>query len=380
MGGTFWAAMVILVILFILSLILLGIRLSRYAQENNREVMLQSNTDLEGLDMFSIMYKNEGGSITVESSDNNKVIAPGTKDDFVIYLRNKEDLPLRYTLTIRAELIGQYEIPVTFWLVGPDGEDIVASGKGSTWVLREELHGTEHTAPIDIDQSRDYHLYWEWPFETDDDYDTLLGNITGEDIGIRISVDVVAETDTDAPVNFWKTSCGRTLPWIVFAILLLAAIILLIFSLLKDREDDRPEAPELLPEPEPEEIPMVIPPAIVGPIPMPEPEPEPVVVPPPAPKPKPKPKAPPKKKEGFVGKMAYINIDTLAEHFEDGAKITLAILKAKGLMEPETKQMKILARNAANVDKKFIIETQGISAEARKYIIAAGGKVIITKG
>lgn len=382
-GGTFWVAMVILVILLILSIILLGIRLGRYAKEDNREVMLKSNLN-EETELFSLIYKNKAGDITVESSNGIRVVAPGTADDFTICLRNKEKFPLRYTLTIKAELIGQYELPMKFWLLGPDSENIVGTGKGSEWADRAELNGVSDSASIGVDESKDYKLHWNWPFETgDDEYDTFLGNIEGEDVGIKISLHVIAETDPDASVDFWRTSCGRNLPWIIFIILLLAAIILLIFSLLKDRGDRPDPAPELLPDPDPTEIPMVIPPAIQGPLPIPEPEPEPEPVPvvvPPAPKPKPKPKTPPKKKEGFVGKMAYINIDTLAEHFEDGEKITLAILKQKGLMEPDTKQMKILARNAAQVNKKFIIETQGISAEARKFIVAAGGKVIITKG
>jgi ribosomal protein L15 len=78
--------------------------------------------------------------------------------------------------------------------------------------------------------------------------------------------------------------------------------------------------------------------------------------------------------------MEYINIDVLDANFEHGDRITLRVLKEKGLIDPKTKQMKILARNAATLEKSFIVETQGISAEARKYIIATGGKVIITKG
>jgi ribosomal protein L15 len=78
--------------------------------------------------------------------------------------------------------------------------------------------------------------------------------------------------------------------------------------------------------------------------------------------------------------MEYINIDVLDANFEHGDRITLRVLKEKGLIDPKTKQMKILARNAAMLEKSFIVETQGISAEARKYIIATGGKVIITKG
>ena len=78
--------------------------------------------------------------------------------------------------------------------------------------------------------------------------------------------------------------------------------------------------------------------------------------------------------------MAYINIDTLVEHFEDGDTVSLAILKRKGLLPVNTKQMKVLARNGALLDKALIVETQGISAEARRMIVSAGGRVVITKG
>jgi ribosomal protein L15 len=78
--------------------------------------------------------------------------------------------------------------------------------------------------------------------------------------------------------------------------------------------------------------------------------------------------------------MEYINIDELERAFNSGDVITLAILKQKGLIAPSTKQMKILARNGKMLKKAFTVETQGISAEARACIKAAGGTVIITHG
>ena len=86
------------------------------------------------------------------------------------------------------------------------------------------------------------------------------------------------------------------------------------------------------------------------------------------------------KKEGFTGKMTYINIDMFADKFHSGEVVTLAKLKKLGLIPENTKQMKVLARNGYKLDKAFILETQGISGNARKVIAEAGGKVIITKG
>ena len=140
------------------------------------------------------------------------------------------------------------------------------------------------------------------------------------------------------------------------------AIILLVVSIISKKLKSEEPVPTPIPEPEPEPEPMP------EPIIIPEPEPEPIILPPPI------------KKEAFCGKMAFINIDTLCENFEDGALISLAILKQRGLIDPRTKQMKVLARNGHELNKAFTIETQGISAEARKHVENAGGKVIITKG
>jgi uncharacterized membrane protein len=373
-GGTFWVAMVILFILLLLSLVVLGIRLSEYAHVDNRELMLKSNMDTE-LDIFSVIYKNATGEITVEGLDGQKVIAPGTDVDYTVRLRNKDTIAIDYTLIVQVELLAtekplsDYEIPLLYRLLDP--EDNYLAGDAKTWADRKTLDGLSHNGTIKRGESAEYLFQWKWPFESGDDaYDTFLGNIAGEDVGIKVSFTLRAEANTSIGANggFWGSGLGRAIWWWLFFILLLIAIILLLISIFKRKKKE--------PEPEPEPEPIVIPepePEPIIPIVIPEPEPEPEPVPPPPP-----PK--PKKKEGFVGKMEYINIDVLDANFEHGDRITLRVLKEKGLIDPKTKQMKILARNAATLEKSFIVETQGISAEARKYIIAAGGKVIITKG
>ena len=107
------------------------------------------------------------------------------------------------------------------------------------------------------------------------------------------------------------------------------------------------------------------------PAPAPEPVPVPVVIPVATPK---------KKNKGFVGKMAYVNIDTLVDVFNNGDTITLKILKEKGLVDQSANQVKILARNDMVLNKAFHIETQGISSQARQKVIAAGGTIKIIDG
>jgi len=383
-GGTFWIAIVILIILLLLSLVVLGIRLIGYAHVDDREVMLKSNMDTE-LDIFSVIYKNETGNITVEGIDGKKVIAPGTDVDYTVRLRNKDTIAIDYTLIVQVDLLAtekplsDYEIPLLYRLIDP--EDHYLAGDAKSWADRETLDGLSHNGTIKIGESAEYLFQWKWPFESGDDaYDTFLGNIKGEDVGIKVTFTLRAEANTtlDANGGFWGSGLGRTvLLWLFFLLLLLAIILLLISLFKRHKKDPEPEpdpepiAPIVVSEPDPEPIaPIVVSEPEEE---EPEAEPEPEFIPPPPP-------AAPKKKEGFVGKMEYINIDVLAANFNDGDTITLKILKAKGLIRSDAKQMKILARNAATLNKALIIETQGISAEARKYIIAAGGKVIITKG
>lgn len=374
-GGAFWVGIAILIILLLLSTIVLGIRLSDYAHVDDREVMLKSNMDTE-LDIFSVTYKNKTGEITVEGLDGEKVIAPGTDVDYTIRLRNKDNIAIDYTLIVHVELLENdklpngYDIPLLYRMLDPD--DNYLAGDAKTWADGQSLDGLADNGTIARGESSEYLFQWKWPFEADsDEYDTFLGNIADEDVGIKVTFVLRAEANTSIEANggFWGSGLGRTVLWWIFFLLLLLAIILLLISVFKRRKVD--------PEPEP----IIIPEPVI----LPDPEPEIIIIPDPEPEPEPEPEPipviiPEPKKEGFVGKMAIINIDVLDANFKDGDRITLKVLKAKGLIHPAAKQMKVLARNAAILTKAFTIETQGVSADARKYITEAGGKVIITKG
>ncbi len=375
-GGTFWLGIAILIILLLLSIIVLGIRLGDYAHVDDREVMLKSNMDTE-LDIFSVTYKNKTGEITVEGLDGEKVIAPGTDVDYTVRLRNKDNIAIDYTLIVQVALLENdrlpngYDIPLLYRMLDPD--DNYLAGDAKTWATRETLDGLADNGTIKRGESSEYLFQWKWPFEADsDEYDTFLGNIADEDVGIKVTFVLRAEANTSIEANggFLRSGCGRTMFWWIFFLLLLLAIILLLISVLKRRKVE-PEPEPIMPESAPEPVPVIIPEPVILPDPEPEPEPEPEPIPVIIPEPR---------KEGFVGKMAFINIDVLDEYFADGDLITLKILKAKGLIHPAAKQMKVLARNGATLTKAFTVETQGVSADARKYITQAGGKIIITKG
>ena len=356
-GGTFWPGIFILIILLILSFVLLGFRLSEFAKRDDREVMLKSNMDAE-LDIFSATYKNEQGEIVIQGADGDKVIAPGSKVDYTVRLRNKDTVAIDYTLiatikTVNAPAGEQLEIPLEFRILDP--EDNYIAGDAKTWVDRTALDGLSHNGTIMRGESAEYVFQWRWPFEgSDDELDTMLGNMADSDLGLEISFTLRSEANTSLAANggFWGSGAGRAVLIILFALLLLLAIILLIIAYFKRKRVETVEEPEPILEPEP--------------IPEPEPEPEPEIE-----------LAPIVIRYSIQGKKHHINVDTLCEHFEDGDHINLASLKRLRLVPKSTKQIKVLARGSYKLDKVFHIEAQAASAEAFKVVTAAGGSIMI---
>ena len=343
----FWVAIAILIILLILSIIVLAARMSDYFASSQREVSLNSAIHKNDLDIFDIRYKNNDGEITVEGFDGQKVVAPGTDVEYTIRVRNTDKVAIDYELLPSVEFFTEHKLPLYVRILDHNDDYILGSAK--EWVEISEINGTVHRNTLLKGECVEYTFQWKWPYEQgNDEFDTLLGNLNNA--GLKVSFTVNAAANLDVNLNggvLPSLLTSGTLGIFIFALLLLIAIILLIISIINRKMKKEKPAPE----------PVIIP----------EPEPDPVIIPDP-------------KKEGFYGKMAYINLDILNDHFESGDVITLSILKKKGLIHPKAKQMKVLARNGYELDKAFIIETQGVSAEARRKVKEAGGVIIITKG
>ena len=233
-------------------------------------------------------------------------------------------------------------------------DDNYILGDAKTWASIEQLGSVVHRDTLKRGEAVEYTFQWKWPYESgNDEYDTFLGGANvNAGLSISFSVHAAANTDINANGGFIESGMAKTVALLIVAIMLLVALILFVVAIIK-RKKNEPTPPPPAPEPIPE----------------PEPESEPVAAPEPQPK-----------KQGFYGKMAYINIDVLNDNFESGDVISLSTLKEKGLLSENTKQMKILARNGYMLEKAFVVETQGISSEARKIIVKAGGVVVITKG
>ncbi len=72
-------------------------------------------------------------------------------------------------------------------------------------------------------------------------------------------------------------------------------------------------------------------------------------------------------------KCKYVNIDTLSKRFEPHSHVNLKSLIANGVVPPDTKYVKILARGV--LDKPLYVEAQDFSLDAVKMILLVGGKV-----
>ncbi len=76
----------------------------------------------------------------------------------------------------------------------------------------------------------------------------------------------------------------------------------------------------------------------------------------------------------FKKEYLAVNLDQLEERFNDGDKVNLETLVAKGLIKRSEKLVKILA--AGDITKKLEVETVKVSASAKEKIEKAGGKVL----
>jgi large subunit ribosomal protein L15 len=73
----------------------------------------------------------------------------------------------------------------------------------------------------------------------------------------------------------------------------------------------------------------------------------------------------------FRVEYAVVNLDTLAEVFEDGSSVTPEILLERGLVRQARAKVKILGRG--DIAKKLTVRAHKFSGSAAEKIAAAGG-------
>jgi hypothetical protein len=171
------------------------------------KVKWSKSTDV---DIFKTVYVNDKGEITVESSDGDKVIAPGTGSDYSFSLKNNGNISLDYTMTLDSVFqLSDVELPLEVRLRKGDSEYVI--GSENTWVKPEKLSEVYETGTLDVNHYEEYTLEWQWPFTAEDEtqqenadaIDTFLGNeAVTQDVNFTLSIITQAEETPGAvPVD-----------------------------------------------------------------------------------------------------------------------------------------------------------------------------------
>lgn len=195
-GTLLWVVLVIILFLFLLTTIVLGSRLYDLATRDQYTVDLGMG-ELDGsIELFRIEYENESGEITVQGTNGENVVAPGTTVSYDIRLRNNDEVVIDFVMLPTVSFLTGDAVPVEFKIMDDYGNYIL--GDADTWASSDDMNGLEHRGSIHPGEVFTYHVSWQWVFEVSDNqdaYDTYLGNRNGE---IRPGVWVGIETEAAA--------------------------------------------------------------------------------------------------------------------------------------------------------------------------------------
>lgn len=207
----------------------------------DENVVWSTNTEVE---IFRISYEDGEANITVNSENGDKVIAPGTENEYTFYLKNTGNIPIAYTVWTEAIFSKEdAPIPVEVKVNGVGGRYFI--GTESLWEDVLRLNEFKQSGELSVNNYASYTLNWMWPFENDqDEYDTYLGNLAGEeDVTLTIKIHTVASADADA-MGGTPTTGDETpvaLLWVVLA-LSSGLLILVLFLGRKKKPDEEDSA------------------------------------------------------------------------------------------------------------------------------------------
>lgn len=196
------------------------------------------------VDIFRVSYANGEQTITVNSSDGDKLLAPGTENSYTFKLKNTGNVAVDYTVDVDAFFSPDgTTIPVSTRLCRYDGKWIV--GASDSYVDVPVLDTAEDTDVLGAGKYTYYTLDWMWPYESgNDEFDTMLGNLAAE--GEDLTLTIVIKTEAEAT---WEEGGGITPPqtgdvsfvdmWIIVASVCAVLMIVLIVIRIADKKDKK---------------------------------------------------------------------------------------------------------------------------------------------
>ncbi|MBR7122424.1 MAG: hypothetical protein IKC95_03110 [Oscillospiraceae bacterium] len=235
---TLGTVIAILLILIVLSGTLLSMRLIDYIKVDDKEVRLTTNMD-DKLELFSVQYENASGEITVSGMQGQKVVAPGTSEEYTIRLRNTDKIALDCELIPKITYTSEYRLPILIRMLDTQHNYIIGDEK--TWMAIEDITELSASKTLVKGESAEYYFQWKWDFETGNDaYDTELGEAAKkENVGLKVALTVHAEANTQIGTNggIMKSGLGDIIAAGIAFILLCIAIALTVIVFVKKRKE-----------------------------------------------------------------------------------------------------------------------------------------------
>ena len=222
------------------------------SEESKPEVELiggKSEVYHKEIQVFYAEYGKDG-EITVKSDFGDKVVAPGTENSYNLYVRNVGKVPISYILEaesrITVDVNGQQtEIPIEASFYTPHGSYLLG-GEESLENLGK-LDGVKDSSGLSPEHQAKYTLCWSWPFDGDDEFDTLLGNLAaeGEELTVKVAFNVTAAYNPNAgggsPITGGSSNIGL---WVALFVISTFTLIILLFLRKREQDEENSQTPK----------------------------------------------------------------------------------------------------------------------------------------
>lgn len=198
-------------------------------------------TSWEGMTGIELFKTNYDG--TVVSANGDDVIAPGTSNSYTLALENTANGNVTFDMEVEAYLTTNIQmhsnIPLEAKFYGGSSNKYFV-GSETTWGEMDALNGVKDSGTLKSGHIIPYIIQWQWPFEGDDTYDTMLGSLSVES---EVTLTIVIKTHSTFTPTATATSgipktgdTSRIGLW--FTVMLGSSAGLMFLLLLMRREGD----------------------------------------------------------------------------------------------------------------------------------------------
>ena len=203
-------------------------------QATDKNGVWKGQTDI---DIFRISYKNGAGQVTVNGRSGEKVLAPGTSNLYSFAPERTGKNALAYEMQMEAFFsAGSHTIPVVAKVYDHNGDYLAGSSEEHVDIL--DLTNVSDSGTLQAGYVMPYTLEWQWPFEGDDAYDTMLGDLAvNEDITLTIVIKTLASYTPSSDEGVPKTGDTSELGFMIFLMFASGTALLYIFFLYTRKGD-----------------------------------------------------------------------------------------------------------------------------------------------